>query len=160
MKTYISWLPLLLNAVGCASSQSVSPPSDSPAAPVQVTPVQATPVQATPIRSPQPGYAPTAAPLPTGQVTLRADIRNLETSRLIAACPTDSAPYAFAESNHYQIQICSQEYDPWQPKYYIGQSKTDQGSLNITSTNPDEARQLIFKNAGYTYRLRRGHRSS
>jgi hypothetical protein len=98
----------------------------------------------------------TTAPLPsTGRVTIRDDIRNLDTKRLIATCPPDSAPYAFAESTNYQIQICSQEYDPWLPKYYIGQAKDGSGEMRITSTNPDEARQLIFKHQGYTYSLYR-----
>jgi len=99
--------------------------------------------------------SPKTTPATPSKVTMRADIRTLDRSRLIADCPTDSGPYAFAESAHYQIQICSQEYDPWLPKYYIGQSKADHSRLQITSTNPDEARQLIFKNAGYTYILYR-----
>lgn len=169
----IIWLPLLLSLVGCTSSQltshqltSQSRSASVPASPVQKTPVQKTPAQKTPA---QPDYLPTA-PLPAASITIRADIRTLEIDRLIADCPADSAPYAFAESAHYQVQICSQEYDPWQPKYYIGQSKAGQsgagqsgagqGSLRITSTNPDEARQLIFKNAGYTYILYRGGDSS
>lgn len=103
----------------------------------------------------QQDYAPTE-PLPdTGKLTIRDNIRNLEPNRLIADCPSDSGPYAFAESTHYRVQICSQEYDPWQPKYYIGQAKDGSGELRITSTDPDQARQLIFKHEGYTYILYR-----
>ena len=91
-------------------------------------------------------------PLPsTGKVTIRDSMRNLDLSRLIADCPPDSAPYAFAESTHYQVQICSQEYDPWQPKYYIGQAKDGSGELRITSSDPEAARQLIFRHDGYAY---------
>lgn len=100
-------------------------------------------------------YAATA-PLPsTGQVTIRNSIRNLDLSQLIAECPPDSAPYAFAESTNYRVQICSQEYDPWQPKYYIGQAKDGSGELRITSSNPETARQLIFEHSGYTYAIYR-----
>jgi hypothetical protein len=103
----------------------------------------------------QQDYAP-LTPLPsTGQVTQRGQIRNLEPERLLTSCPADSGPYAFAESTNYQIQICSQEYDPWLPKYYIGRAKDGSGELRITSSNPTEARQLIFKNEGYTYVLYR-----
>lgn len=104
---------------------------------------------------PQRDYGATS-PLPgTGKVTIRNDIRNLDPNLLIADCPADSAPYAFAESTNYRVQICSQEYDPWQPKYYIGQAKDGQGELRITSSDPNEARQLIFQNEGYTYILYR-----
>lgn len=100
-------------------------------------------------------YEPTT-PLPdTGKVTVRNDIRNLDPDRLITDCPADSAPYAFAESTHYRVQICSQEYDPWQPKYYLGQAKDGSGELRITSSDPAEARQLIFESDGYTYILDR-----
>ncbi|HEY9644489.1 MAG TPA: hypothetical protein V6C57_28595, partial [Coleofasciculaceae cyanobacterium] len=38
---------------------------------------------------------------------------------------------------------------------YIGQAKDGGGELRITSSNLDEARQLIFKNGDYTYVLYR-----
>jgi hypothetical protein len=99
-------------------------------------------------------------PLPqTGQVTIRNDIRNLDLNQLIAPCPSDSSPYAFAESTNYRVQICSAEYDPWQPKYYIGQAKENREELTITSTDPAAARQLVFKHAGYTYVLYRDGRT-
>jgi hypothetical protein len=91
-------------------------------------------------------------PLPsTGQVTIRGSIRTIQLDQLIADCPTDSAPYALAESTNYRVQVCSEEYDPWLPKYYIGQAKDGSGELRITSTDVNAARQLIFENAGYTY---------
>lgn len=100
-------------------------------------------------------YAPTA-PLPaTGQVTVRGSIREIDTDRMIAECPTDSAPYAFAESTNYFIQICSAEFDPWLPKYYMSQAKDGSGGLELTNPNPDTARQLIFPNGDYTYILYR-----
>ncbi len=103
----------------------------------------------------QQDYAATI-PLPsTGNVTVRDDIRKLDPSRLLTNCPPDTAPYAFAESTHYQVQICSQEYDPWLPKYYIGQAKDGSGEIRITSNSPDEARQLIFRHEGYTYNIYR-----
>jgi hypothetical protein len=98
-------------------------------------------------------YAPTTPIDETGKVTVRDRIRFLETDRLIADCPTDTAPFALAESTNYRIQICSEEYDPQLPKYYIGQAKDGSGELRITSANLDEARQLIFKNDDYTYVL-------
>lgn len=104
---------------------------------------------------PKRDYGPTT-PIPaTGRVTLRQNIRRLNLDRLIAPCPADSGPYAFAESTNYRIEICSKEYDPWLPKYYIGQAKDGSGGLRMTATNPDEARQLIFKNGDYTYILYR-----
>ncbi|MFM7428008.1 MAG: hypothetical protein ACKO7W_23920 [Elainella sp.] len=107
----------------------------------------------------QQDYGPTT-PLPaTGQVTIRSDIRSLDLNQLIAPCPSDSSPYAFAESTNYRVQICSAEYDPWQPKYYIGQSKQGNEELQITSTDPAAARQLIFNHAGYTYVLYRDGRA-
>jgi hypothetical protein len=103
----------------------------------------------------QQDYAPTT-PLPeTGKVTIRGHIRTLDPDRLIADCPVDSAPYAFAESTHYRVQICSEEYDPWLPKYYLGQAKDGSGEIRITNSNVAEARQLIFKSGGYTYVLYR-----
>lgn len=91
-------------------------------------------------------------PLPsTGQVTIRGSIRTIQPDQLIADCPTDSAPYALAESTNYRVQICSEEYDPWLPKYYIGQAKDGSGELRITSADQRAAQQLIFENAGYTY---------
>ena len=137
MRFQTIWVLSLFIAVGCSPSQVAAPLAPSSPAP------------------------PSSS---ASQVTIRADIRSLETDRLIAACPTDSAPYAFAESRDHQVQICSQEYDPWLPKYYIGQAKgqvqdqaqTGQSLLRITSSSPEEARQLIFRNAGYTYSLHRG----
>lgn len=100
-------------------------------------------------------YAPEAALPATGQVTIRGDIRNLDDSRLIADCPADSAPYAFAESSNYLIQICSAEYDPWLPKYYIGRAKVGGDELRITNAQPETASQLVFRNGDYTYALYR-----
>jgi hypothetical protein len=96
------------------------------------------------------------APLPTtGQVTIRDNIRNLETDRLIAECPADSAPYAFAESTNYMAQICSAEYDPWLPKYYLGHAKADGSEIWLTNEDHETAQQLIFANDDYTYVLHR-----
>lgn len=89
----------------------------------------------------------------TGKMTVRDRIRYIDTDQLITDCPTDTAPYALAESTHYRVQICSEEFDPQLPKYYIGQAKDGSGELRITSTNLDEARQLVFKNDDYTYVL-------
>jgi hypothetical protein len=98
-------------------------------------------------------YALTAPIATTGKITERDRIRYVDADRLITPCPTDTAPYALAESTHYRIQICSEEYDPQMPKYYIGQAKDGSGEMRITSSNLDEARQLVFKNANYTYVL-------
>jgi hypothetical protein len=98
-------------------------------------------------------YGLTAPIATTGKITERDRIRFVDADRLITPCPTDTAPYALAESTHYRVQICSEEYDPQLPKYYIGQAKDGSGEMRITSTNLDEARQLIFKNADYTYVL-------
>ncbi|WNZ25184.1 hypothetical protein HJG54_21570 [Leptolyngbya sp. NK1-12] len=165
---YPIWL-LLLGCVSCSSPTLSQTPTSapSPISPAQLT--QAAPVPAAPVAnsslaqvvSPpanqvdratiQQDYAATT-PLPTtGRVTVRDHIRNLDPSRLIVNCPADSAPYAFAESSNYEIQICSEEYDPWQPKYYISQAKDRSSGLRITSANPEEARQLVFRNQGYTY---------
>lgn len=147
-------------------------PSPAPTILQSPSPIASPPIEASPTPSPDqstetPATSPTAvsepqqdyaatSPIPaTGQVTIRNDIRNLDVSQLIANCPADSAPYAFAESTHYRVQICSQEYDPWQPKYYVGQAKDGSGELRITSDRPDEARQLIFQSGGYTYILYR-----
>jgi len=91
----------------------------------------------------------------TGKVTVRDRIRFVGSDKLMTACPTDTAPYALAESTHYRVQICSGEYDPQLPKYYIGQDKEGGSELRITSSNLNEARQLIFKNGDYTYILYR-----
>jgi hypothetical protein len=96
------------------------------------------------------------SPLPeTGRVTLRADIASLNSDRLITDCPTDTALYAFAESSNYRVQICSQEYDPWLPKYYIGRAKDGGDELRLINKNTAEAQQLIFRNGDYMYTLYR-----
>lgn len=95
-------------------------------------------------------------PIPAiDRVTIRDDVRNLAPDQAIADCPTDTSVYAFAESTSYFVQICSQEQDPWLPKYYIGQAKDGSSEQQITSDNPDEARQLIFRDQGYAYILYR-----
>lgn len=91
----------------------------------------------------------------TGQITMRDSILNLDLDRLIADCPADSAPYAFAESSYHFVQICSAEYDPWLPKYYLGHNKADGNELWLTNEHDDTARQLIFENGEYTYILKR-----
>ncbi len=91
----------------------------------------------------------------TGKITARDRIRFVDADRLFTPCPTDTAPYALAESTHYRVQVCSEEFDPQVPKYYIGQAKDGGGEMRITSSNPNEARQLVFKNADYTYVLYR-----
>lgn len=100
-------------------------------------------------------YGSTTPISTTGKMTVRDQIRSVDIDKLITLCPTDSAPYALAESTHYRVQICSEEYDPKLPKYYIGQAKDGSGELRITSRNLDEARQLVFKNDDYTYVLYR-----
>jgi hypothetical protein len=94
----------------------------------------------------------------TGKITARDRIRFVDADRLFTPCPTDTAPYALAESTHYRVQVCSEEFDPQVPKYYIGQAKDGGGEMRITSSNPNEARQLVFKNADYTYVLYRDGR--
>lgn len=154
-------MPLWL--AGCSTPQrpvaQLAPPVKSS---VQVS-LQPEPVQAQPTQFHQNHQTRVAqvqmqrdygfmTPLPsTGRVTVRGSIRTVQPEQLISDCPTDSAPYALAESTHYRVQICSEEYDPWLPKYYIGQAKDGSGELRITSTDIDTARQLIFENAGYTY---------
>lgn len=159
---YHVWLSLLLGCVGCSapslSQSSLAPDAGKPQNAISHTTQVSMLAQTTtaePIAADrstiQQDYAATA-PLPsTGQVTVRNHIRNLDPSRLIVDCPADSAPYAFAESTNFEVQICSEEYDPWQPKYYISQAKDRSSGLRITSSNPEEARQLIFRNEGYTY---------
>ena len=142
--------------------------SESVEAPVVTKPAAPSPTHPELAQAPQPDaetiaeaptiqrdYAPTS-PLPsTGQVTLRGNIRNMETDRLIAECPPDSAPYAFAESTNYIVQICSAEYDPWMPKYYLGHAKADGTEIWLTNEEHETARQLIFENSDYTYVLYR-----
>ena len=89
----------------------------------------------------------------TGKITERNRIRFVDADRLFTPCPTDTAPYALAESTHYRVQVCSEEFDPQVPKYYIGQAKEGGSEMRITSSNANEARQLVFKNADYTYVL-------
>lgn len=138
------------------SPKSSSPPSIVTPSAQEPAPVNELQVQVSPdanLPSIQRDYA-TTTPLPaTDQVTIRRDIRMLDHNQLIADCPTDTAPYAFAESTNYFIQICSAEFDPWLPKYYIGQAKDGSGILRITNTDLTTARQLIFRNDGYTYTL-------
>lgn len=166
---------MLLSAIGCASiSPSQAPASvesSQSAASDSTSSVPVTTESASIASSPSPvplsqapepdtarvqrDYAPTT-PLPaTGQVTVHGSIRDVESDRMIADCPSDSAPYAFAESTHYLVQICSAEYDPWLPKYYMSRAKDGSGSLEITNSNPDTAQQLIFTNGDYTYTLYR-----
>lgn len=126
----------------------------------EVTETAPPPADPTPVSQSNPpdlerDYAPDAPISATGQVTIRGDIRNLEDSRLIADCPTDTAAYAFAESTNYFIQICSAEYDPWLPKYYIGRAREGGGELRLTNDDPETASQLIFKNGPYAYILYR-----
>lgn len=154
-------ISLLLGFTGCSSGLNsqipIAPPDTTAARLPIVKPAQSStllaqePAVGATDPSIQKDYAATV-PLPsTGRVTIRDSIRNLDLSQLIAECPADSAPYAFAESTNYRVQICSQEYDPWLPKYYIGQAKDGSGELRITSSDLDEARQLIFRHEGYTY---------
>jgi CMP-N-acetylneuraminic acid synthetase len=169
---------LLLGAVGCGANKSIAQTSAQSSQTETTSHRQAAPQAEASLQHSETAAEPTVvasetlsssatngaiqrdyestAPLPsTGQVTIRDDIRNLELDQLITNCPTDSSPYAFAESTNYRVQICSQEYDPWLPKYYIGVAKDSSGELKITNTDAAEARQLIFKNAGYTYLIDR-----
>ncbi len=140
------------------SAPSSNQPGNEDLPEAEATPEPAPETSLTNTAEPQQDYD-SNSPIPaTGKVTIRNDIRSLDVSQLIADCPADSAPYAFAESTNYRVQICSQEYDPWQPKYYIGQAKDGSGELRITSDRPEEARQLIFKSQGYTYILYRDGR--
>lgn len=157
MKYYSVWAIPLLFSMGCSSASSTQTATTSAFTPQTKKQVVLAKESVSHQQTPdiQQDYAATA-PLPaTGKVTIRDSIRNLDMNQLIADCPSDSAPYAFAESTNYRVQICSEEYDPWQPKYYIGQAKDGSGEMHITSSNPDEARQLIFKHDGYTYILYR-----
>lgn len=98
-------------------------------------------------------YAPTA-PIPeTGQVTVRNSIRTLEPTQMLDACPPDSAPYAYAESTNHRVQICSAEYDPWLPKYFIADPQDGSSEIRITNDDPDTARQLLFSDGDRTYSL-------
>ena len=169
-------LLLLLGAIGCASFNSSQSPdaAESPESPqvagsgvsdVSTSPTptdSANSAESSPI-APASGMTPNVqrdfsptTPLPaTGQVTVRGNIRDVEADRMIAECPADSAPYAFAESTNYLVQICSAEYDPWLPKYYMSQAKDGSGTLELTNSDPNTARQLIFSNNDYTYTLYR-----
>jgi hypothetical protein len=136
----------------------VQPPKYRIAPPVANSPVPLKP-SAPAANAPNPGkeierdYGITTPIASTGKLTVRDRIRFVDADKLFTACPTDTAPYALAESTHYRIQICSGEYDPQLPKYYIGQDKDGGDELRITSSNLDEARQLVFKNGDYTYVL-------
>jgi hypothetical protein len=168
---WVIWIGLILT--GCGLSRVQPQPPIAEATPHQVEQPVKQPVGDQNTRAPLPlsqsisqgdaaadnrlqqDYEPTT-PLPeTGRLTIRDHIRNLDPARLITNCPTDSAPYAFAESTNYRVQICSGEYDPWLPKYYLGQAKDGSGEIHITNSNGAEAQQLIFKSAGYTYVLYR-----
>lgn len=175
-------LLLLLGTIGCASVNLARSPdavqspespqantqantsevSNAPASPTPTLTESAESAESSPIApaastalNVQRDFAPTA-PLPaTGQVTVRGNIRDVEADRMIAECPADSAPYAFAESTNYLVQICSAEYDPWLPKYYMSRAKDGSGTLELTNSDPNTARQLIFSNGDYTYTLYR-----
>ncbi|MBW4659681.1 MAG: hypothetical protein KME15_13475 [Drouetiella hepatica Uher 2000/2452] len=156
---------------------SISPsvkPSTSSASPIQTAPPRVSSAQPVPGKridppansgpltvkpNPEPemerDYGVTTPIATTGKVTVRDRIRFLDSDKLLTACPTDTAPYALAESTHYRVQICSGEYDPQLPKYYIGQAKDGGSELRITSSDLNEARQLTFKNGDYTYILYR-----
>lgn len=160
---------MLLGAIGCAAISPSQPPasveSSQSAASAPTSPAATESSSIAPSLAQAPSdpsnprverdYAPTA-PLPaTGQVTVRGSIRDVESDRMITDCPSDSAPYALAESTHYLVQICSAEYDPWLPKYYMSRAKDGSGSLEITNNDPDTARQLIFPSGDYSYTLYR-----
>lgn len=144
--------PTMDPSIDPSIDRSIDQATDPSSTPDAETPDVEPPTETTALQQDYASSQPIAA---TGQVTQRYGIQALDPAQLIADCPTDSAPYAFAESTNYRVQICSQEFDPWLPKYYIGQAKDGSGDLRITSANPDEARQLIFKAEGYTYVLYR-----
>jgi hypothetical protein len=174
---------ILSGCVSQAPPQAVRPEASAQAASPSVTPSaittprQAEPIAATPASprlAPAPGSPRASAlrpdpnnpdylrdynsttPLPeTGRVTVRADIASFALDRLITDCPTDTALYAFAESSNYRIQVCSEEYDPWLPKYYIGRAKEGGDELRLINKNTSEAQQLIFRNGDYIYTLYR-----
>lgn len=87
----------------------------------------------------------------TGKVTIRGNIKQLNSNRLFTRCPANTVVVAFAESTNYLTQICSKEYDLSLPKYYFGRDKKSGSSLKIVNNDADEANQLIFHNRGYTY---------
>lgn len=95
-------------------------------------------------------------PLPqTGKVTIRSDINQLNDSKLFTSCPTDSTPYGYAESSHYQVLLCSGSSAPTAPKYYIMSAKDGSGSLAIESQKKIMAYQLKFEHRGYLYHINR-----
>ncbi len=151
--------PSIRPSASAAPGQTAPPrvSSAQPAPGVRIDP----PANSAPAVKPDPApemkrdYGVTTPIATTGKVTVRDRIRFVDSDKLMTACPTDTAPYALAESTHYRVQICSEEYDPQLPKYYIGQDKDGGGELRITSSNLNEARQLIFKNGDYTYILYR-----
>jgi hypothetical protein len=150
--------PRVSSALPIPGKLRIEPPANS--APVLVKPSPSANSGVTPAETPgkppemERDYGLTTPIATTGKVTVRDRIRFIDSDKLLAACPTDTAPYALAESTHYRVQICSGEYDPQLPKYYIGQEKGG-GELRITSSNLNEARQLTFKNGDYTYILYR-----
>ncbi|WP_416670655.1 hypothetical protein [Egbenema bharatensis] len=138
------------------AESSESQPSPNPTTPAVIdTDLNPTPRSNDEALTLERDYEPTS-PLPsTGQVTIRDNIRNVSLDRLIADCPTDTGPYALAESTNYIVQICSAEFDPWMPKYYLGRTKADGSEIWLTNEDQDTARQLIFPNGDYTYVLYR-----
>jgi hypothetical protein len=141
--------------VASFSPASNSPASNSPASQAAPPKLNKNTFQADPDR---PNYFTDYrfdVPLPaTGKVTIRADIASFS-APLVTDCPTDTTLYAFAESTNYRVQICSQEYDPSVPKYYIGRDRTGGSELRLINENVNEARQLIFNNGDYSYTLYR-----
>ncbi len=95
-------------------------------------------------------------PLPqTGKVTIRRTVGQFNQKKMFKPCPANSNLYAFAESTNYQVEICSKERKPSQPKYYLSRAKNGSGGITIRSNDEDAAYQLIFQNNGYTYSIYR-----
>lgn len=173
--THLSLSLSLLLIVGCTTPEATNPNPQPSANPnpdqtQQPTPPSNTETPEEPLKIAQNGenfksgadspnylrdYEPTQ-PLPTtGKVTIRRDVRELDTATIFSNCPTDTAPYAYAESSNYEVLICSEQFDPSVPKTYIGAAKDGSGSLRIESQDRAAAYQLIFQNNDYTYSIYR-----
>lgn len=99
-------------------------------------------------------------PLPqTGRVTIRRSLQQFNSQRLFAPCPTGSQLSTYAESTHYQIQLCAVKGTP---RYYLSRDKrSGQRSqvFQVEEKDPQFANQRIFRKGRFQYILYRDGRN-